>query len=248
MSGAFSALATVGSLGSQALSASGVLPAFIRNTRKIDTIIPDVVVTERHTDRLVVTQHPVADNTPISDHAYRMPAVLTMQCGWSNSNVVGAAVSGFMSGGLAGAGSSLLASATEQRVKDIYSQLLDLQFGKQRNNPDTFSVTTGKRNYTNMMITELSVSTDRHSEYALIVQCTMQEVIKAKIATTTAPAQQDQKKAETTTETADKGKVQPNPNDSPLIGGWGEEILRKYAPSWVFSPTSSPGAGGGPSP
>ena len=234
MSGAFAAGSALVSVGSQALSASGVnFGLLLTNTRKIDTIIPDVVVSEHHTDRTTITQHPVADNTPIQDHAFMMPKTLVMQCGWSNSASVASAVQGFMSGGVSGAASSLVGSFTEQRCKDIYEKLIALQ--KQRK---PFTVTTGKRSYPNMLIAELTSTTDRHSEYALFVSCTMQEIILVQTATATAPSQQAQASPQKTAAVDDKGTTQASPRDSSAVGGWIEKTLRSVFPASAFSPSS----------
>ena len=64
-----------------------------QRTRKIDTIIPDVVITERHSDMLEITEHPVERPTSmtsstdggtgfVSDHAYRRPSELVMGLGF----------------------------------------------------------------------------------------------------------------------------------------------------------------------
>jgi hypothetical protein len=205
MSGALVAISSVAGIGVQALSASGLMPAWIRAPRSIGTIIPDVTIEESHSDRLTVTQHPIANGSPVSDHAYKMPATITMRLGFSNSNVVGAAVQGFMSGGgftdlaggLAGAGEGLLSSFTEQRVKDIYAKLVALQFDKTAWEQGgvalmPFKLTTGKRTYDNVVITEISVRTDHTSEYALMVECHMQEVFIVTTSSTTQPSQANQ--------------------------------------------------------
>jgi hypothetical protein len=222
MSGALAAGSQLFSIGSQALSAAGLMPAFIRAGRSIGTIIPDVTIEEHHHDRLEITQHPVAKGTPISDHAYRMPAEVTMRLGWTNSNpigsIVGGAISGFAEGGiggaLGGAAQGAFSSFTEQRVKDVYQTLIDLQTGgKDGKNLKPFALTTGKRNYDAMMISDLSVTTDRHTEYALIVEARMREVIIVQPQETTAPAQADQADPSRTAQTQDSGPKQPDPKD-----------------------------------
>jgi hypothetical protein len=217
MSGSLLAVSSVAGIGTQALSASGLMPALIRAPRRIGTVIPDVTIEEDHSDRLTVTQHPIADGSPVSDHAYKMPGTITMRLGFSNSNVVGAGVQGFMSGGgfadlaggISGLGSGLLSSFTEQRASDIYAQLLKLQFdqsawdqGKVALN--AFKLVTGKRTYPNVVITELSVRTDHTSEYALMIDVHMQEVFIVTTAATTQPAQTDQSQAPQTASPSDQ--------------------------------------------
>lgn len=43
----------------------------------------EVTVREQHTDDMTITTHPVERGAPISDHAFRMPALLTIEAGWS---------------------------------------------------------------------------------------------------------------------------------------------------------------------
>jgi hypothetical protein len=216
-------------IGSQALTASGILPAFIRAGRKIGTIIPDVTIEEHHNDRWEITQHPIANGTPVTDHIYRQPAQVTMRLGWTNANPVGAAVGGFMQGGgfsdigggLLGAGQGLLGSATEQRVKDIYKHLLAMQTRAPGDTSEIkpFELTTGKRTYPAMLISEISVSTDRHSEYALIMECRMQEVILVKPVTETAAGPGDHALPQQTAPTTDAGQQQPQPKDESSLSG-----------------------------
>src|SRR4029077_19725214 len=93
------AVTSVAGIGTELLSATGLMPAMFKAPRKIGTIIPDVTIEESHSDRLTVTQHPVASGSQIADHAYKMPATITMRVGFSNSSVISAGVQGFMQGG-----------------------------------------------------------------------------------------------------------------------------------------------------
>lgn len=175
--------------------------ALIRWPRAIDTIIPDVTVEEHYVDRLQITQHPVAGGTPISDHAFLLPKTVTMKCGWTN-----AAPS--LSPGMVA--TSPFDSFGETRAYEIYQQLLALQASRQ-----PFQLTAGKRTYPNMLISELSVTNDQKTEYALIIEVALQEVIIVKTATTSGapdyPSPEDSTKPDTTAPTVDNGLVQPQP-------------------------------------
>jgi hypothetical protein len=238
MSGALALTGVSAVVGSSAFSTlaaqlplpQGLQSILLRGLRKIDTIIPDVTIEENHSDRVTVTQHPIATGTPVSDHVYRLPSTVTMRLGWTNSNPVGAALGGFaagggfggdIGGGLAGAGSGLLSSFDEQRVNQIYEQLRKLQFddaawGKGQTPVNTFQLVTGKRTYPSMIITELQIHTDRSSEYSLMVEAHFQEVMKVTSESTTQPAQTDQQNPSQTaspTDTGDKTATPPgNPN------------------------------------
>ena len=215
MSGALTGGSLFASIGMQAAGAAGILPAFIRAPRKIGTIIPDVTIEEQHTDRLNITRHPVASGQTITDHSYWEPSQVVMRVGFSNSNIVGAAVGGFMSGGLSGALGGLASSAMESRAKEIYAQLLELQRKR-----EPFDVTTGKRTYKDMLISELTFTNDASKEYALIIDVTMQEVLIVNLTTTSQlPGQGAQGSPERTAETTPTGDKQTRPES------WGHSMF-----------------------
>lgn len=139
-------------------------------TRLIGFIIPDVVVEEVHRDQLVITDHPVEQGAAISDHAFKMPSEIEMRCGWSNST-----------------------AGTTGYVQAVYQELLALQQMRQ-----PFSVFTGKRSYSNMLIRSLEVVTDEHSENALMVTVGLREIIIVSTTTTSAPKSQQSQAARTT--------------------------------------------------
>ena len=117
--------------------------------RVIGTIAVDVPSREVHNDTFVVTQHPVEGGTPVSDHYFANPKLLEMTCGYSDST---AGYVGY--------------------VQDVYASFIALA-----NTRQPFSVSTGKRQYDNLMFVDISVTTDPTSEYALFLTAQMQEVI-----------------------------------------------------------------------
>lgn len=122
---------------------------FFRSPRMIGTIVPDVVIQEDHRDELVITDHPVETGATISDHAFKRPVEVEMHCAWSDST-----------GGYEGYSIA------------VYEMLRALQ--QQR---EPFSVSTGKRQYSNMLINGLSVTTDGASEKILSCTVALREVI-----------------------------------------------------------------------
>ena len=242
---AFGPIAGIAQTAMPMLTATGLLPSWIRAPRSLgkagtkdkSVIIPDVTIEENHSDRLTVTQHPIAIGTPISDHAYLNPATITMRIGFTNANPMGAAISGGIAGfaagggvanlgggllgGAAGAlgvnpagvssvlsgdfsnvsnlftGGGLMGSVMEQRCKQIYEKLRTLQFDKTAWNKglggvEPFTLVTGKREYENVVITELSVRTDHTTEYSLMIEVHMQEVFIVIPKSTTQPSQANQ--------------------------------------------------------
>jgi hypothetical protein len=209
-------------------SASGLVPSslstlLLHNQRKIDTIIPDVTIEENLSDRVTVTQHPIADGMPVSDHVFRMPSTIVMRCGWSNAGALSSAISdtasAFSSGASIGSsltagGKSLMSSFTEQRVTEVYNKLRKLQFDQsawdqQKVPVNTFKLVTGKRTYDAVVISEISVRTDHTSEYSLMVEVHFQEVMVVKTKSTTQPAQADQEAPSKTGSPSDQGSKTP---------------------------------------
>lgn len=137
-------------------------PVFI-NARNIGGFVADVTVEERHTDELRITDHPVERNAVISDHAFKLPKMLTITAGWSTS--------GFN------------ALRDPFYVRNVYEALLALQESRQ-----LIEVVTGKRIYDNMLIQRLTTVTNERTENALMVVCDLREVQVVSTQTTTTGA------------------------------------------------------------
>ncbi|MDE1158440.1 MAG: hypothetical protein PW791_09205 [Neorhizobium sp.] len=149
------------------------------STRAIGVVIPNVVVDEVNRDQLVITTHPVEQGASISDHAFKMPAQVEMRCAWSDST-----------GGYVG------------YSKQIYLALQTLQQVRQ-----PFSVFTGKRAYSNMLVQSLEITTNEQNENALFATIGLQEVIIVSTSTTTV-ANGNQASAAKTAGTATSGTKQ----------------------------------------
>lgn len=137
-----------------------------QRSRKIGTFIPDVVVSEKHSDDLEITEHPVEQPTRtgvgyISDHAFRRPAEVVMEVGFSG----GGSVLDFVD-------TSAIDLSLGLSPKEVYQELLTLQRDRA-----PFDVITGKRIYNNMLIKTLEVITDKNSENVLRATLTLREVI-----------------------------------------------------------------------
>lgn len=134
---------------------------FQQPSRKIGILIPDVVVSEKHSDVLEMTQHPVEMGAAVSDHAYKKPADLVMTVGFAGG------------GALLDFASDLTAiDALQLSPKEAYQKLLDLQADRV-----PFNVVTGKRLYNNMLLRAIEVTTDMKSENVLSAVLTLREVI-----------------------------------------------------------------------
>lgn len=162
-----------------------------------EPIIAQATIEEIHKDELEITNHPVEQGAPITDHAYKMPEEVIIHCAWSNSasnnpnGLVGSAVAalGDQSGNLFTATSttitaaqSLLSGNSASQVRDIYDKLRDLQESR-----IPFDIFTGKRHYTNMLFKSLSVTTDAKSENSLMVTAVCKQVILVSTQTVNVP-------------------------------------------------------------
>lgn len=166
MSGAVGLLGSValGTALTAAISGPQVLTSigdvFIEPFRAIGLIIPDLVIEEVSRDELDITEHPVENGAPITDHSYKRPMEVSIRAGWSNS------------GQYAG------------YVQDVYNALLGLQASRQ-----PFNVFTGKRFYTNMLIASLIQTTNETSgDFSLMVQALLKEIIIVNTQATQTPA------------------------------------------------------------
>lgn len=131
-----------------------------------EAIIPDVVISESHTDTVMVTSHPVDTGADISDHAVVEAAVVTCTFAWSDSSrLINSALDRSILQGL-------------ETTKDVYQKLLELKDARQ-----PLRVSTGKRTYENMIITSLSTTSTVDTESAAIIEITFQEIFMAQAQT-----------------------------------------------------------------
>lgn len=202
----------------------GLQSLLIKPKRSIGPLVAQVTISEQHNDELEITDHPVEMGAVISDHAFKRPAELIITCGWSNSPSgngtnplldagLGATILGLqgansatvLTGAFAGATGgaidqtlagvqALITGNAPNQIKDLYQKLLKLQEDR-----IPFDVSTGKRNYVNMLVRSLQVTTDKTSENTLMVVASLRQVIlvSTKPITQSAPAE-DQRFPEST--------------------------------------------------
>lgn len=137
---------------------------FVPNPRSIGGIVAQVTISEQERDELVITEHPVEQGSPINDHAYKRPSEVTIRAGWSTA----------FAGDLSANGNG------------VYGLLLSWQAAL---NP--FDLYTGKRMYKSMLIQSLMVSTDSHSEFALMADIVCRQVIIVSTRVTQAATNKD---------------------------------------------------------
>lgn len=130
--------------------------------RRIGPFFAQCTVEEHHLDELQITEHPVEAGAAITDHAFKRPAQLVLQVGWSNS--------------------SLEAAGDQNFINYVYEQLLFAQLNRQ-----PMQVVTGKRTYNNMLIKLLDTRTTSKSEHSLPITIRCQEIILAQTVTVSVP-------------------------------------------------------------
>ena len=184
-----------------------------QRSRKIGIIIPDVVISEKHSDVLEITEHPVERPTSssagassdgagyVADHAFRRASDLFMEVGFSGGGSL-----------LDMVNTSAIGISAGSSPKEIYSQLLELQRTKQ-----PFDVVTGKRLYSNMMIRVLEVTTDKASENVLMATVTLREIIFTQTQTITSASKANMTQGANTSAVQDGGvKTPKQPSESVL--------------------------------
>lgn len=154
--------------------------AVIKPQRSIGSFVAQVTISENHLDSLEITQQPVEQGSVITDHAFKKPALVTIRCGWSNSPPV---TGNFFSALAQSVGAmSQFAGAGVDQARNIYQGLLQLQADRV-----PFSIYTGKRYYTNMLIETLAVDTRAESENALQATLRCRQLIIVSTSVVTLP-------------------------------------------------------------
>ena len=179
------------------------------------TVIPDLAIRERHSDRLGITAHPIQTGASITDHAFVMQPEFTLEFGWSNSSnagllddFVGTSVTDIFAGNLG-----------EGYVKQVYSKIIALQKTRQ-----LCTVVTGKRSYVNVLIESVETYTDVDTAYSMIVSmnCKALQLVHVATTSTTSISQASQANPASTSPEQGNGtkQLQNTTNDSFLYGAW----------------------------
>ncbi|HCC5863758.1 TPA: hypothetical protein M5853_001547 [Klebsiella aerogenes] len=178
---------------------------FQQQSRRIGLIVPSVVVSEKHSDTLEITEHPVETGAPVSDHAYKRPSEVVMEVGFAG----GGSLLDFID-------TSSLGLTLGLSPKETYQQILDLQTCR-----IPFDVVTGKRLYSNMLIRAIEVTTDRTSENVLMAVLTLREVIITQTQQISVADKADMKEGANTSAVINSGTKSAKPqNESLLSSGW----------------------------
>lgn len=179
------------------------------------TVIPDLAIRERHSDRLGITAHPIQTGAAITDHAFVMQPEFTLEFGWSNSSISGI-IQDFTGTSLTDV---LTGDLGEGYIKQVYAKIISLQRSRQ-----LCTVVTGKRQYKNVLIESVETYTDVETAYSMIVAMNCKALQLVSVATTsTASISQDSQAnpASTSPEQSNGTKqLQNTTNESLLYGAW----------------------------
>lgn len=162
-----------------------ISPVFFR-PRNIAGFIANCTVKEEHTDDLAVVDHPVEQGAAITDHSFKQPARLTVTAGYSTSSIQGLGDPNY--------------------IPSVYQQFLALQASRQ-----PFDVLTGKRAYSNMLMTRLHTETDERTENAMILTCEMRQIILVTTQAVTVPNQANMANPQANAPTQTQGVKQLTP-------------------------------------
>lgn len=174
---------------------------FHQRSRRIGIIIPDVVVSEKHSDMLEISEHPVETGAPVTDHAYKRPSEVVMEIGFAG----GGAFLDF-------ANELTHSGMLSMSPRETYQQILALQASRV-----PFDVVTGKRLYSNMLIRALEVTTDRTTENVLSATITLREVIISQTQKVTVADKTNMKDGVNTSAVINSGAKTTKPVDESLL-------------------------------
>ena len=183
----------------------------------------DAVLNESHTSKLAIMENPVETGVIVADHAFMLPRELEIQAVVSDVwlRMRGDQTDGSRAqqpGGLAKDFDWLIPSEggdTSRRDQRAFQSMLGLQASAA-----TFSVQTGLRLYTNMLLVELSASQDRRTASALIFTAKLREVLVVSTKTAKYPPRADKKttvNASKKTTSGDKAAVPPADAKKPSV-------------------------------
>ena len=129
-------------------------------------------LSEQSFDDFVVTDHPTELGSPISDHMFALPKRVDIELVYSVSG------NNYL---LRSAGSLIGIGSKPKTIDEYYKDFRKLQESRQ-----PFDITTGKRQYKNMVITHLGNITNASFENILRLQISAREVliVKSKVTNT----------------------------------------------------------------
>lgn len=179
---------------------------FQQQSRRIGIMVPSVVVSEKHSDTLEITEHPVEKTTSsgagfIADHAYRRPSEVSMEVGFAGGGSL-----------LDLLDTSNIGISLGMSPKEVYASFLEMQ-----RNRELLDVITGKRQYSNMLLRTIEVTTDKTTENVLSAVLTLRELILTSTTTVQVADKTDMSQGVSTSATQNAGVKSPVPKNESLL-------------------------------
>lgn len=175
---------------------------YLHTKRKIGDLVLPVVLEEEHDDSNKITDHPVLQGGIISDHVIDEPAKLKISGAISDcvafNFLTDVSKKYFYS-------NTTLAKGANTPSRILYDMLLEMK--KSRVLVD---VMTTKRDYKNMVIERLNVSTTPETCHTLMFHVELREINVAVLKTTKIPKER-QKEAKKTASAVQKGDLRAKP-------------------------------------
>jgi hypothetical protein len=137
-------------------------------------IVFDATVTETHTDKLTMTQHPVETGADVTDHARKEPEEITISGIISNQPIVLNIEENLKP--------SVPGGDPNNRAQEAYNEFRRLQ-----ESVALLEVDTEIRDYTDMVITSISVARDASKRFILDIGLTLRQFRKATTRSVPAP-------------------------------------------------------------
>ena len=141
----------------------------------------DAIIRAEHNTGLRLTEHPIQSGANVVDHAFQLPAILTLEIGMSDA--MDAMIQGQFTGG-------------ETKSVSAYQKLIELQAGRY-----PLQVTTRLNTYQNMVIEMIQAPDDHKTIYGLRCTVVLRQLITAEVGTTVISADPD------STDSTNKGAV-----------------------------------------
>jgi hypothetical protein len=137
---------------------------------------------------------------------------VSIRAAWSASSS-NDLVNDLVAGNISGAKEDL----GDNYLKDRYNEMLALQ-GDSQNPPQLVTLVTGKRSYSNMVLTRIEEVTTVSTEHALVLDLTFEEVIIVEVQAATLPPVTRQLNPQKTADPVNTGNKQLVPTAGPVAG------------------------------
>ena len=156
--GLYPEVGTTGALAGQVDILLTGIPSALSNNPEF---VGQVTLEEIHRDEMEIVDHPIQQGANVSDHAFKKPAELMLRIGWDGAALI--------ANGLIQPGEP--SNLYIQQLQAIYNQLLA---GQQA--AVLYTVVTGKRLYSQMLIKDMVTQSDEANENVLILTIHMRQI------------------------------------------------------------------------